>query len=99
MSGHIAPKRVYFSVFGALLVLTALTIGVAFIDLGPLNTVVALGIAFLKATLVALFFMNLRYSSRLTAMAAVAGIVWLLILFAHTLSDYMARGMLGYPGR
>ena len=99
MSAHIAPKKLYFSIFGTLIILTAITVGVAFIDLGPLNTVVALSIAFVKATLVVLFFMHLKYSNRLTAMVAASGLVWLVILLAHTFSDYMARGMLGVPGR
>ena len=99
MSEHIAPKKLYFSIFGALITLTAITVGVAFIDLGPMNTVVALSIAFLKATLVVLFFMHLKYSNRLTAMIVGSGVVWLVIMLAHTFSDYMARGILGVPGR
>ena len=99
MSEHIASKKMYFSVFLALMVLTAVTIGVAFVDLGPLNIFVALAIAALKATLVILFFMHVKYSNRLTAMVVVCGIVWLLILFAHTMADYMTRGMLGVPGK
>ena len=65
MSNHVVPLRVYFSVFGALMVLTAITVAVAFFDLGVLNNVVALGIAGLKATLVILYFMHVRYSGRL----------------------------------
>ena len=84
----------YFAVFAALLVLTAITTAVAFVDLGPWNTVVALGIAFLKATLVALFFMHVKYSPRLTQVVVAGGIFWLAILIVLTLSDFMTRGWL-----
>ena len=85
--------RGYFAVFTALLALTALTTGVAFIDLGGIgNVAVALTIAVIKAVLVALYFMHLRYSSPLTVIFAGAGIFWLGILVALTLSDYISRG-------
>jgi len=85
--------RGYFAVFIALLALTALTTGVAFIDLGGAgNVAVALAIAVIKAVLVALYFMHLRYSSPLTVIFAGAGIFWLGILVALTLSDYITRG-------
>ena len=63
-------------------------------DLGPWNTVVALGIAFLKATLVALFFMHVKYSPRLTQVVVAGGLFWLVILIALTLSDFVSRGWL-----
>ena len=98
-SDHVVPVRVYVAVFAALLILTAITTAVAFRDLGPFNNVVALGIAVLKATLVILFFMHVKYSTRLTAIVVAASICWLVILFALTLADYWARGWLGVPGR
>jgi cytochrome c oxidase subunit 4 len=94
MSEHVVPRRVYYAVFVALLVLTAITTAVAFVDLGPWNTVVALGIAFLKATLVALFFMHVKYSPRLTQIVVAGGLFWLVILIALTLSDFVSRGWL-----
>ena len=94
MSGHVVPRKVYYAVFGALLVLTAVTTAVAFVDLGPWNTVVALAIAFLKATLVALFFMHVKYSPRLTQIVVAGGIFWLAILIVLTLSDFVSRGWL-----
>jgi cytochrome c oxidase subunit 4 len=94
VSEHVVPRKVYFAVFVALLVLTAITTSVAFVDLGPWNTVVALGIAFLKATLVALFFMHVKYSPRLTQIVVAGGIFWLAILIVLTLSDFMSRGWL-----
>ena len=94
MSAHVVPRKVYYAVFVALLVLTAITTAVAFVDLGPWNTVAALGIAFLKATLVALFFMHVKYSPRLTQVIVAGGIFWLAILIVLTLSDFVSRGWL-----
>jgi cytochrome c oxidase subunit 4 len=85
--------RGYFAVFIALLAFTALTTGVAFLDLGGVgNVAVALAIAVGKAALVALYFMHLRYSSRLVWLFASAGIFWLGILLVLTVSDYLSRG-------
>ena len=96
---HVLPLRIYFGVFFALLVLTGTTVGVAFIDLGPFNNVVALGVAVLKATLVILFFMHVRYSTRLTAVVIASGIFWLAIMVGLTFVDYATRGWLGVAGR
>jgi len=92
MSGHVAPKSLYYLVFAALMVGTALTVGIAFVDLGPLNNVLMLGIAMTKALLVVLFFMHVRWSTRLTWVVAASGFVWLLILFGLTMQDYLTRG-------
>lgn len=91
MSPHIIPKRTYFLIFAALIGLTALTTYAATVDLGRLNTVIALLIAACKGSLVALFFMHLRWSGRLTQIVAVAALFWLAILLALTLSDYRTR--------
>ena len=96
MSGpHVVPVKTYLKIFAALMVFTAITVAVAFVDLGPLNNVVMLGIAVVKATLVVLFFMHVRYSTRLIPVVAVGGFLWLLILFGFTMSDYVSRGWLG----
>ena len=92
MSGHIASTRIYYLVFLALLVGTGLTYGAALIDFGFFNNVVMLAIAVTKAALVILFFMGVRWSSRLTWVVAASGFVWLLILFGITMSDYVSRG-------
>jgi len=92
MSGHISPKSTYYAIFGALMVLTAITVGVAFIQLGSLNFPVALGIAIVKATLVILFFMHVKYSSRLTKMIVGMAFFFLAILLLLTLTDYGSRG-------
>ena len=98
-STHVLPLRVYFGVFFALLVLTATTVAVAFIDLGPLNNVVALGVAVLKATFVILYFMHVRYSTRLTGVVVISGLFWLAIMVGLTFVDYATRGWLGVAGR
>jgi cytochrome c oxidase subunit IV len=90
--GHIAPLRLYLTIFGALMVGTVITVWVAFFDLGPLNNVVMLGIACAKALLVVLYFMHVRWSTRLTWVVAGSGFFWLLILFSLTMADYMSRG-------
>ena len=69
---------------------------IAFIDLGPLNTVVALTIAVFKATLVVLFFMHVKYSTRLTWVVVVGSVFWLGILLALTIGDYLTRHILTY---
>jgi cytochrome c oxidase subunit 4 len=85
--------RSYVSIFFALIALTIATTGIAFVDLGGFfNTAVALAVAVIKALLVALFFMHLRYSVRLVWLFAAAGIFWLGILLVLTVSDYLSRG-------
>jgi cytochrome c oxidase subunit IV len=92
MSGHVAPKSMYYAVFAALMVGTALTVLVAFYDLGALNNVLMLGIAITKALLVVLFFMHVRWSTRRPPRSAASGFFWLLILFGLTMQDYLTRG-------
>ena len=91
MNGHILPTRVYYTIFAVLMVCTYLTWQVAVFDLGPLNTIVALGIAVFKAVLVVLFFMHLRYSPRLTWVVVIGAVFWLMILLALTAGDYLTR--------
>jgi cytochrome c oxidase subunit IV len=89
--------KIYLGVFAALLGFTALTTGIAFVDLGRIgNIAVALTIAVIKAVLVMLYFMHLRYSSRLTILFAGAGIFWLGIMLVLTLSDYISRGWVSF---
>ena len=91
MPGHVVPKKLYFLVFAALIFFTALTTGVAFVNLGKWNTVVALAIAVCKASLVALFFMHLRWSHGLTRIVLLAAFVWFAILVSLTLADEFTR--------
>ena len=92
MGEHIVQPRVYLVIFLALMLGTALTVLAAFRDFpGPLNAVVALTIAVVKATLVVLYFMHVRYSSRLIWLVIGSALFWLAILFALTISDYWTR--------
>lgn len=95
MSEHIVPVKIYVAIFVTLLVMTAATTVISGVDLGPWNTVVALGIAVFKATLVVLFFMHAKYSPRLTHMVILAGIFWLGLLLLITFSDFATRGWVG----
>src|SRR5438270_13486171 len=95
MSEHIVQPRVYLMIFLALMAGTTLTVIAAFYDFpGPLNAVVALTIASIKATLVVLYFMHVRYSGRLIWLVIVAALLWLAIMFAITLSDYWTSAWL-----
>ena len=89
---HVAPVSLYLTIFGALMAGTILTVVVARFDLGPLNNIVMLTVACAKALLVVLFFMHVRWGTRLTWVVAASGFFWLLILFGLTMSDYMSRG-------
>ena len=100
MSEHvITPVKTYVATFVALLILTAITYLVATQDFGWLNTPIALGVAFLKATLVVVYFMGLRYNTPLTKTVAIAGLFSLFILFGLTLNDYLTRPWMGVAGR
>ena len=96
--GHVAPKSLYYSIFGALMVFTIITVEVATHNFGFLNFPVAIGIAITKATLVVLFFMHAKYSSRLTKMFVGTALFFLSILLGLTMTDYMSRGLDTYPG-
>jgi cytochrome c oxidase subunit 4 len=85
----------YRAVFVTLILLTAVTVWVAFMDLGAMNNVVALGIATIKATLVLLYFMHVLHSSTLTKVAIAGGIVFFVILVVFVLADTVTRSLLG----
>src|ERR1700691_5481349 len=89
---HVVPVGVYLAVFLSLMVLTGLTTGIAYIDLGAFNTVVALFIAVLKMSLVILFFMHVKYHPGLTRLAIICAFFWLGIMMTLTLSDELSRG-------
>ena len=91
MSEQKIPVQIYFRVFGLLMVLTLVTVGVAFIDLGWMNNFIALSIAVAKALVVVLYFMHVRYSQRLVPVFLGAGVFWLLLLLVLTFGDYTTR--------
>jgi cytochrome c oxidase subunit 4 len=94
---HIAPKSLYVTIFGSLMVLTTITVAVAFMNLGALNFPVALGIAVTKATVVILFFMHVKYGSRLTKLVVGSVLIFLASLLGLTLTDYASRGWFVSP--
>ena len=94
MSEHIVPKGIYYTIFGVLMLGTYLTVQMAFIDLGAFNAVAALAIAVFKATLVVLFFMHVKYSSRLVWAVVLGSVFWLGILLVLTMGDYLTRSWL-----
>ena|SRR5437870_11001596 len=99
MSEHVESRGTYALIFVTLLVLTAVTTGVAYIDLGPFSVVVALTIAVVKMLLVALFFMHLRHSTQLTKVVVAGGLMWLAIMIVLGMADFLTRGWLGAPGK
>ena len=97
MNEHAHPTvKMFFSVWVALLFLTGLTVFASTLELGPFNAIVALTIATIKALLVLLFFMELRYSTALTKVAVIAAVFFWMLLAGLTLSDYMTRGWSSY---
>jgi cytochrome c oxidase subunit IV len=89
--------RTYFKVWAALLLLLGMTVGVAYIHLGPLNTAAAITIAIVKAVVIALYFMHLKYSARLVWVYAGAGFFWLLLMFTFSFGDFLTRSWLPPP--
>ena len=96
MSEQVIPVTRYYAVFAALVALTILTVGVSFLELGAWHVVAGLMIAVCKAALVALIFMRLLNSNRLQWIVVAGGLLWLGILMALTLADYLTRYRLAY---
>jgi cytochrome c oxidase subunit IV len=88
---HVVGPKVYGIIFGALMFFTATTVGASYLELGTFNAVVALGIAVIKAVLVILFFMHVKYSSRLTKLTVAAGFFTFIVLITMTMTDYISR--------
>jgi cytochrome c oxidase subunit 4 len=97
MSDTIIPVRIYLIVWASLLILLGITVGVSFIHLGWFNPFAAVTIAFTKAVIIVLYFMHVRYSSKLVWVVAGASVLWLGILFTITLTDYLSRSTLPAP--
>jgi cytochrome c oxidase subunit IV len=94
---HVTPLPIYLAVFATLMVLTFLTVYVAYFNFGAWNKVIALSIASFKATIVVLWFMHVKHASRLTQLFSITGIFFLLILFALTMIDYGSRMWVNPP--
>ena len=91
---HVVPLKTYYAIFGTLLLLTVITVAVSRFDLGPANMLVAMVVATIKASLVAMFFMQLRYDERLNAIVFVFGLVFVGLFFLFTTLDVFSRGYL-----
>ena len=96
--GHIVPAKLYVTIWAILMAMTITTVLVSRVEIGPFNVVVALVIATIKATLVVLFFMHLRYSPKLTMATVVAAMFFLFLLLGLTMTDYLTRAWLTNPG-
>jgi cytochrome c oxidase subunit IV len=94
---HLVPVSLYVGIWAALMIFTALTVFAARLELHVFNIVVALLIATIKGTLVVLFFMHLRYSTKLTMATVVAAMFFLFLLLGLTMTDYLTRAWLTNP--
>ena len=99
MKQHVASVRTNIVIFVLLLILLLVTVGAAYVPLGPLHFPVAMTIAAIKAVLIVLFFMHALHSHRLTFVICVASLLWLGIMIALILGDYHSRGWLHIPGK
>jgi cytochrome c oxidase subunit 4 len=99
MKQHISSIQTNVIIFVILLVLLFATVAAAYLPLGPLHFPLAMAFAATKAVLIVLYFMHLKYSHRLGAVISVASFLWLGIMIALCLSDYMTRGWLDIPGK
>jgi cytochrome c oxidase subunit 4 len=99
MKQHISSIQTNVTVFIVLLVLLFATLGAAYLPLGPMHFPTAMAIAAAKAVLIVVYFMHVKYSHRLTAVIAVASLLWLGIMIALTMTDYLSRGWLDIPGK
>jgi len=91
MSAHVVSIRAYILTFAVLMILLAATVGADLLDLGTFNAVIAFAVAAIKAALVAMFFMHVRFSNRLIWLFAGAGVFWLAIMVTLTMNDYLTR--------
>lgn len=97
MSGHVSPVSLYITIFLSLMVLTAVTVGAAFVDLGVFNFAVAMLIAGFKATLVIWYFMHVKYASKLTKLTVATGLFFLAILLGLFMVDYGSKALTPMP--
>jgi cytochrome c oxidase subunit 4 len=94
---HIVQPKTYAVILLALFLLTGITVSVAFVNIGPFNDLVAMSVACTKTLLVVLFFMHLRYSSKLTQLVAGAAFLWFAIMIVLLLSDFWSRNWIPAP--
>ncbi len=92
LNEHVISVKTYFIVYLSLMVLLVVTVAVAFNNFGPFNLSIAMGIAVVKTVLIVLYFMHMKYSSKLIWLYAAAGFFWLFMLILLTMGDYLSRG-------
>jgi cytochrome c oxidase subunit 4 len=97
MSDHVSPVSLYITIFLALMVLTVVTVGAAFVNLGSFNFPVAMLIAVFKASLVVWYFMHVKYQSHMTKLAIAMGLFFLAILLGETMVDYASKNFTPMP--
>jgi cytochrome c oxidase subunit 4 len=98
MADHVSPISLYITIFASLMVLTGVTVGAAYVDLGAFNFATAMVIASFKASLVVWFFMHVKYQSHLTKLTVATGLFFLTILLGMSLVDYVSRDNFQGPG-
>ena len=91
MAEHIVTSKTYYIIWALLMFFTALTFGVSYVDLGPWSAVIAVVIAATKATIIALFFMHMKYAEKVTQVVGIAALFWLGIMFTLTATDFFTR--------
>ena len=99
MDEPVLSRKTYFLTWIALLALTLLTTLLAYLRMGPWNMVIAIAIAAVQASLIAGFFMQALYESVLVRVVTAGGVIWFLIMATLTLTDYITRGWLPFPGK
>ena len=99
MTHRVEPVRTYATVWIVLLILTGVTTAVAYVNLGAFSVAVSVAIAFVKMMLVALVFMHVRHSAKLTKLAVSGGLLWLAILLGLGMMDFLTRGLIGTLGK
>ena len=99
MSEHIVSPKIYVAIFVALIIFTGATYGIALINLGPFNALVAIVIAMIKSMLVILFFMHVKYSPKMTKVTIISGFFFLIILLGLSMTDYISRPWAGSTSR
>lgn len=99
MAEPVLRTRAYWYVYVMLLALTLLTTLLGYLNLGPFNMMIGIGIATIQASLIAGFFMHALYESPLVRIVTAGGLIWFLIMATLTLTDYITRGWLPFPGK
>ncbi|MBK6426555.1 MAG: cytochrome C oxidase subunit IV family protein [Blastocatellia bacterium] len=96
-TGHVVPTRVYLTVFAALMILLVITVIVAFQPLGAFNMPVAMGIAVVKGIIIVMYFMEVKYGSKLLWVFVSSSFLFLVIFLVLTMNDYATRTWMTLP--